>query len=99
MAKLYTMENIVLEILIEYPLARKDDYFLLCMVCEKTRKEILSVPLGVALANHKTLHFPNWETVTRVRRKLQEKHPELVDPETAKKRHKEETEYREYAKE
>lgn len=36
------------------------------------------------MQQHKILGLPNWETVSRCRRKIQEKHPELKNPETAR---------------
>ena len=97
MAKLYIMENVVLEILENSPAARSDDYVLMWLVCQKVNPEIVEKPFADVLYNHKALGLPNWETVTRCRRKIQEKRPDLVAPETARKRRKEEQEYREYA--
>lgn len=99
MAKLYTTEKLVLEVLEETPATRSDDYVLMYYVCLKVCPEsISSLPFGAAMLFHKLHNIPNWETVTRCRRKIQEKRPDLVSPEAAKKRHKEEAEYREYAK-
>lgn len=97
MAKLHTMENVVLEILEKSPAARSDDYVLMWLVCNKTKPEIVEKPFADVLYHHKSLGLPNWETVTRCRRKIQEKRPDLVSPVTARKRRKEEEEYREYA--
>lgn len=97
MSKLATMENVVLSVLEESVLARKDDYVLMYLVCDKLNPQINTMPFGTAMYHHKDYNMPNWETVTRCRRKIQEKRPDLVAPETAKKRHKEEEVYREYA--
>lgn len=98
MAKLHTMETLVLEILEQSPAARSDDCVLMWLVCDKTKPEIVEKPFADVLYNHKSLGLPNWETVTRCRRKIQEKRPDLVPAETARKRRKEEEEYREYAR-
>ena len=105
MSKLHTMEDVVLQVLEECPVAREDDYILYAMVCaresEKTvaiNGEYLTKPFLDVMLGHKVYRMPNWETVTRCRRKIQEKRPDLVSPEKAKKRHKEEEVYREYAR-
>lgn len=98
MSRLQTMEKVVLEILEESHLARADDYFLMHCVCEKLCPEIIGEPFGKALIMHEELEMPNWETVTRCRRKIQEKRPDLVSPIKAKKRSEEEERYREYAR-
>ena len=97
MSKLNTMENIVLQVLENSPAARSDDYILMWLVCEKLKPEIIERPFADVMYNHKLWGLPNWETVTRSRRKIQAKRPDLVSPETAKHRYKEEVEYREYA--
>lgn len=98
MSKLNTMEKIVLKILEDFPDTRKDDYILYYFVCRYNNTTVLTKTLGTALLNHNELKLPSWETVTRCRRKIQEKRPDLVAPDTARKRHKEEETYREYAK-
>ena len=96
MAKIQATEKIVLEILEEYPPARRDDYILMLKVCEKTNPTVINFPFWLVMRNH-SFSLPNWETVTRCRRKIQAKRPDLVAPETARKRRKQEKEYREYA--
>ena len=68
------------------------------LVCQKLKPEITEKPFADVLYHHKALGLPNWETVTRCRRKIQEKHPDLqATVTTRRKRHKEEQKYREYA--
>lgn len=99
MAKLETMEKVVLQILEENELARMDDYVLMYEVVYKLNgEEVLNRRFGQVLFHHDTLNLPKWETVTRCRRKIQEKRPDLVDPEKAKFRNKEEKAYREYSR-
>lgn len=98
MAKLQTMEKVVLQVLEEVPEARKDDHMLMYSVCRKLNKELLTYTFGAVMYHHAGFGLPNWETVTRCRRKLQAKFPYLKDPEMAVIRDKEQEEYREYAK-
>lgn len=98
MSRLQTMEKVVLEILENQPAARVDDYVLMYYVCAKTCPTALQgMSLGNALLNHIDLNIPNWKSVERARRKVQEKRPDLVSPAKAKKRREEEERYREYA--
>lgn len=96
--KLQTMEKIVLEILEKSPAARTDDYVLMWLVCNKTKPELCEKPFADVLYHHNSLGLPNWETVTRCRRKIQQKRPDLVVPATSRKRRKKEEEYIEYAR-
>ena len=98
MSKLHTMEKVVLRVLESIPAARSDDYVLMWYVCCEVKPEITEMPFAYVLCHHKLLGMPNWETVTRCRRKIQEKRPDLISPDTARKRKREETEYREYAR-
>lgn len=97
MSTLQTIENTVLSILEENPKARSDDYILMVCVCEKVCPELMNYPFWLVMENHYENNLPNWESVTRCRRKIQEKRPDLVAPKTAKNRHKKEKKYREYA--
>ena len=98
MSKLHTMEKLVLRVLESIPAARSDDYVLMWYVCNELKPETSEMPFGYVLCHHKALGLPNWETVTRCRRKIQAKRPDLVSPETARKRHDEIEVYKEYAK-
>lgn len=98
MAKLQTMENIVLQVLENSPLARQDDYVLMWLVTDKCNPDLQEQRFGDVLYHHKENGLPNWETVTRCRRKLQEKYPYLKDPEMAVVREQEQEAYREYAR-
>ena len=74
--KLYKVEDIVNEILINDPHAREDDNYLMYQVLRKTNPQILYKPYGVVLLNQggKTISF---KSVERARRKVQSKYPEL----------------------
>lgn len=98
MAKLNTMEKVVLEVLESSKSARQDDYVLMWLVCEKICPAVNEVRFAEAMFHHKKHKMPNWETVTRCRRKIQEKRPDLIENETKRLRKEEERVYREYAK-
>lgn len=98
MSKLHTMEKVVLQVLEESPAARADDYVLMWLVCSKLSPEITEKPFADVMYNHNYLGLPNWETVTRCRRKIQAKRPDLVAEVTSRKRRREVEVYREYAK-
>jgi hypothetical protein len=98
MSKLQTMENIVLQVLENSPLARKDDYVLMWLVTDIFNPDLQNQRFGDVLYNHKENGLPNWETVTRCRRKLQEKYPYLKDATTSVMRDKEQQEYIDYAR-
>lgn len=95
MSRISKWENIILPILNEYPATRSDDRLLYFWVLRKmgydTAVSLESFLLGVG--------FPSYETVTRVRRKLQETHPEL-SPEKPTRILRENAmeDYREYAR-
>lgn len=98
MSRLQTMEKVVLKILEQSKTAREDDYVLMWLVCDELAPEITNKPFSEVMYMHKILGLPNWETVTRCRRKIQEKRPDLLSPEKAKKRREEEEAYKEYAR-
>lgn len=97
MTELQTLESVVLSVLESSIAARKDDYVLMWLVCEKIKPEIVEKPFADVLYNHVAWGLPNWESVTRCRRKIQAKRPDLVVESTARKRRKEEKRYMEYA--
>lgn len=98
MSKLKTMEKVVLQILEEKPATRKDDYVLMLEVCNKLCPDVLYHEFRTALYCHNALKIPSWETVSRCRRKVQEKYPYLKDENIAVIREAEEKEYIDYAR-
>lgn len=94
---LESMEKVVLQVLEESLYARQDDYVLMYLVCEKINPEILKKPLNIALYNHNELGLPNFDTITRARRKIQANRPDLKIEKTAKNRRKREQMYKKYA--
>lgn len=81
MGRISKWEKIVKPILEEYPAARSDDRVLYYWILKKMGFD-LSVSISRFLLSE---GFPNYETVTRVRRKLQEKYPELSEPSNVQK--------------
>ena len=99
MAQLKTTESIVLEVLEKVPAARKDDYVLIYNVLMKMNKlDLLETPFYKVLLNHNDLGMPSWETITRCRRKVQEKRIDLIDEQKARYRNKEQEDYIGYAR-
>lgn len=96
--KLETMESLVTTILISSKRARKDDYFLYALVCLQLCPQCDKMSFTSVLCNQRNLSLPKWESVTRTRRRVQNKHPELFDSKTKLARAEEEQIYREYAK-
>ncbi len=97
--------HIVKSILEQYPHTRDDDYLLWLRAIEiaAARENMPTLPHSVTLAAYLTAakcsRFPHFETVSRVRRKLQEQYPELRGtPRTRVARAKAEEEYRKYAR-
>ena len=98
MAKISVIEPLVLKALKENELTRKDNFVLYVEVL-RHYAHIESLTFEDVCLNHVEMGIPSLETITRCRRKLQEKHPELVDLETAMVRAEEEEEHREYGRE
>lgn len=97
--KLETTENIVLKVLKSYDLARKDDFYLYYCVCREINLNVATIDkFSYVMLNHKKLGFPSFESVTRARRKLFEKYPELKPYHVTKKREEKEEEYKEYSR-
>lgn len=97
-AKLRNLEKIVEPILRRDELARRDDCYLILEVVRKlypfeVGKTFSSVMMG---AKEKGISF---ESITRCRRKLQRKYPELKDKDVAEKRDAEQQEYIDYSRE
>lgn len=96
--KLYKLEDIVKPILEESEDSRNDDYYLYCKVLESTNPEAMKHSLFSCLMRHKELGLPSYESVSRVRRRLQAKYPHLESERTRKRRMKETEAYIEYAR-
>lgn len=96
--KLVKMEDIVKPILEADERARNDDFYLYSEVLWKLQPSALNLSLVTALRNHSDLELPCYESVTRVRRRIQEKCPELASERVKKRREEQQEIYKEYAK-
>lgn len=88
------IETLVEMILKEVPIARDDDDVLMLMYCKAIGYDV-DTPYWQTLLEPS----PNRESITRCRRKVQEKNPELRASENARRRRKKaEDEWKEYAR-
>ena len=95
------LKNIVKDTLTNIERARNDDYMLTYFVIKKylDEKDIKIEYFYQIMMFHKTYGLPSIESITRARRLLQRKYPELrADREVEKIRAKEEERYRELAR-
>jgi len=95
--KLKKLEVIVEEILRNDELSRKDDCYLILQVVRRLYPYDVGEKFETVMFNAKNKGI-SFESITRIRRKLQEKNPELKDEETAKKRNIIQNEYIKYSK-
>lgn len=100
MAEFETSEVLVEKILEEKPSTRFSDYNLFVEVVRRLNRKLLRLPAEdfFRAVKHKENGVPKHETVTRCRRKIQAKRPELKEPHTAQKRAERETEFKDYAR-
>ena len=100
MKNLKTIENKVKMILKKNEDARNDDMVLYLALCNLCLKDAGAIPLAEIMTQHKSLGLPSLESVSRTRRKLQARHPELAGSRPVQKlRATGEKAYRKYAKE
>ena len=97
-ARLKNLEKTVEEILRTDKLAQKDDCYLILEVIRKIYPFEVGKTFARVMFDAKSKGI-SFESITRARRKLQKKYPELKDEETAEIRDKEQQEYIEYSKE
>ncbi len=100
MDSLKTIEGKVRAVLQENEDARNDDMVLYLALCNACLKDAGAMPLAQIMTKHRELGLPSFESVGRTRRKLQERHPELLGSVRKQKiRAAGEKAYRKYAKE
>lgn len=85
------------EILRKDKLAREDDCYLILQVIGKLYPNEIGKKFATVMFNAKNKGI-SFESITRCRRKLQEKKPELRDEEIAKMRNRKQKEYIKYSK-
>ena len=96
--KIKQFEKLVLESLEENETTRKDDFMLYLKVLQKLGVDIYKKSIFHFLLLAKISKMPPFETISRCRRRLQKKRPELKDEETAKARMELVEEYKNYNK-
>lgn len=95
--KLIKQEDIVRPILEKYPETRGDDFLLYAEVIKEYRPELAELSVTDFFVAHRDLYCPCYESITRVRRRLQAKYPELASDKVKEKRAREEMAYIGYA--
>ena len=98
MNKMQKLEDIVLSILQKNWRARQDDFILYGAVLKRLGVSLETTTLYDFLARAKYNKMPSLEGVPRARRKICEKHPELVDKETEKHRTAEQSNFINYSR-
>jgi len=95
--KLLKQEDIVKPILENYPETRDDDFLLYAEVIKQYRPELAELSVIDFFVAHRELYCPSYESLSRVRRRLQAKYPHLVSEEVRKRRSEQEQQYICYA--
>ena len=95
MSRIKEVEPLVREALIEHPITRDDNFHLYGVVLAHYID--VNMPLVEVFARHTELKIPSLETITRCRRKIQEREPELASQRAMEAREREEIEHEEYA--
>ena len=95
--RLYEIEDVVRDILIDDKRARKDDFYLISALIKRVKPHVLSMRVVDALNVAKASNFPPFESITRARRKVQQKDSRLKDIATEIARFNETSTYMQYA--
>lgn len=99
MKEIKNTQKIVERVLRNYPDARNSDHILYARVCAELGDDYKNISIVFAFMNRKALKLPNFETVGRCRRKLQNIYPELAgDAEVEYERSVKEEAFKEYAR-
>lgn len=96
--KLLTTEKRVENAMLEYPETRANDFLLILRVYEQIKPEIRYIRLEKVMYKHKEYGLPSFASITRARRKILAKFPELRDAGATEIRLKEQEEYLEYSR-
>jgi hypothetical protein len=97
MKDINSIEKIIKKILVKFPDSREDDFILYCYTCREMTPITSKSEFYDAMIPHKNYGLPTFETVTRARRKIFEKCPELKPENITKSRKKRENEFKNYA--
>lgn len=100
--RLFDTTLLVKSVLLEYPQTRDNDYLLWLKVLQKTQcgdiPDFLNIPVSVFLRTARYMKIPQYESVSRARRRLQAKYRELrATQETQEARAEQEIVYKEYS--
>lgn len=99
MRKLYKIEEVVKNVLEQYPETRSDNFKLIYSVYREINFKVVTIEnFYQVMWYHKEYGLPSFEGITRARRKIMNMHPELKPIKSVEKaRKEEEIVYREYA--
>lgn len=95
--KMKRLEPVVMDVMERYELTRSDDFLLIYYVFVELNNTIKDKPLYDVMLNHKAYGLPSMHSVTRVRRKLFEKYPNIKPKKVTKARKQKQEEFVEYA--
>ena len=96
--KLLSIQKRVENAILEYPETRADDFKLVFRVYEQIVEWIMFETFWEVIEHHMEYGLPSFESITRARRKIFKKFPELRDEKATKIRLKEQEEYLEYSR-
>lgn len=95
---LYKLEDVVKDILIKFEAAREDDFILIYRVYLAVNENaVIRQPFHELMLNHRYYKLPPFESITRARRKVQKKHPELANKKIVEERLNATADYIDYA--
>lgn len=95
---LLKLDKVVEEVLREDKLARRDDCYLILRVIQKMNPKLATETFFNVMINARFYRI-SFESITRCRRRLQKKYPELADSKIESARQAEQLEYMQYANE
>lgn len=95
MARIQNVQPLVYKALTDHPITRTDDFILVLEVLKNFVTP--EMRLETVLEHHIELGIPSFASIIRIRRKLQKKHPDLVNEATAEMRAKAVKDYKDYA--
>ncbi len=72
-----TLEAIVTKVLIKNSESRNNDFILIAEVLHETNPEVGDMAFNDVMLHNKELNIPNFESITRARRRIQEENPWL----------------------
>ena len=99
LTELKNVEDIVRDILMDFPAARNSDDVLYFMVCKSINAISINLPFGDIVLNRKRHGFPAYASVARAGRNVRRLHPELSGKDDVEGHRKEnEAAFKEFAK-